>query len=166
MHQATESIVRLSRPNDISQLRDLDLKCFQYPFSMAQWQHFIQGSGKKNEPKVILVEVVKSAVGYAMWEIDTEANVLSLLRIGVLPPFRRKKLGSTLFMAVIKDAQRNQLDKIRCVVPDIHCVPNDPDNVSGFLLANGLSATGEIVYDAFQMYGSNFDGYVFERGVL
>ena len=166
MSQTTEPVVRLSRPNDITQLRDLDLKCFQYPFSMAEWQHFIQGSGKKNEPKVMILEVLKKAVGFAMWEANIQESHINVFRVGVLPLLRRRKLGTALISTIVKDAKINHMDKIKCIVPDIHCTPNDPDDVSEFLLHNGFSATGEIVYGIFGMYGSNVDGYTFEKGIF
>lgn len=157
-----EPVVRLTRPDDINDVTMMDLRCYPYPMPMKEWQERIQGSGKQDQARIIVVEVYRKAAGFAMWNID-ENHVGWLCRLGVLPPYRRKKLGCVLMASCVKHCADNHCDKIKAVVPSIHCKPGDPDDVSAFLHYCGFKATGEILYGYCVMYGDETDGYVFER---
>src|SRR5690606_38750201 len=63
--------VRLTRPNDINYIRDLDMKCYHYPLSMDNWKALINGSGKMGQARVVVVEVDRTPVGFAVWNYET-----------------------------------------------------------------------------------------------
>ncbi|MCI0564661.1 MAG: GNAT family N-acetyltransferase [Nitrososphaera sp.] len=158
-----EPVVRLTRPGDINSVTRMDLKCYPYPMPMQEWQERIKGSGEKDQARIIVVELYREPAGFAMWNINDE-HVGFLCRLGVLPKYRRQKVGTLLMASCLKHCQENHCDKVKLVVPSIHCQPGDPDDVSAFLTACGFKTTKEILYNYCVMYGDQIDGYVFERG--
>jgi GNAT superfamily N-acetyltransferase len=159
----SEPLIRLTRPDDISKLQTIDLKCYQYPLSMKAWQEYVNGSGKAGKARIVICQVYQTAAGYAMWQVDQEHTSTEVLRLGVLPKFRRNKLGTLLMEACVRDSQKNRCDKVRILVPHIHCRPGDPDDVSAFLGVCGFKASGKCISDWRQMYGEWVDAYEFER---
>lgn len=159
-----QPVIRLSRPNDINPLRDLDVKCYDYPLNMEQWQMLVQDSGQDGKARVVIVEYESGfnsqAIGYAVWQ-RFEGDFL-LLRLGVVKPYRRRGIGHLLFDTVLKDARKRNIPKIKVTVPACHALPGDPDNVTDFLLAMGFRASGRILPDWKFMFGKKEDGYEFE----
>ena len=160
-----EPVIRLTRPNDINTLKALDLKTHQYPMPLEEWQKRINGSGKKDEARIVVCEVSKIAVGFAMWSIDFEQKFSHLLRLGVLPDFRGRGIGRVLVHKCAQHSHENQCEKIKIVVPHVNCCPGDPDDVSTFLGKVEFHATGEIIHNWRVMYGDDIDGYIFERSL-
>lgn len=164
----TKPMIRLSRPTDINTLVALDLKTYNYPLSMEDWKVLVHGSGKKKEPRVVLLELMGKPVGFCMWQ-DREPEegqkelVADLLRVGIVPGYRNRSLGRLMVDRCAEECNRNRLDKIRVLVPEVHCVPDDPDNIVGFLNKVDFFPTGEIVEDFKVMYGDLVDAFVFER---
>jgi len=161
----SEPIIRLTRPNDINALKDLDLKSYQYPLELDQWQSRVNGSGKPNEPRIVVAEVHRKPVAYAMWSVDKEHNGVHLERLGVLPKYRRCLIGTALIRACLQDGYDKFCEEVRIVVPSIYCCPGKDDDVSFFLNVNGFNANGEIVHDMRKMYGELVDGYIFVRKI-
>lgn len=158
-------IIRLSRPSDINNIVSLDSKCYIYPFKMKDWQDLVQKSGHVGEPRLIMLELMDLPVGFCMWKNDSEESVTDILRMAVLKTHRRLGLGKLLLAACNKSSLSVGAGKMRITVPDIHCRPGDPDDVSEFLLKTGFLTTGEVKSDFKQMYGDSVDGYVFEKKV-
>ena len=161
-------LIRLSRPNDINTLVALDLKTYNYPLSMDDWKVLVHGSGKKKEPRVILLELMSRPAGFCMWkesepEEGKDEQIVELLRVGILPEYRGRSLGRLLVDRCAEECNRNRMDKIRLLVPEVHCVPDDPDNIVGFLNKVDFFPTGEIVEDFKVMYGDMVDAFAFER---
>ncbi len=175
----SELVVRLSRPGDINTLRDLDLKCFDYPLEMAAWQELINGAGEEEEKsekaRVSVVEAYRKAGGFAVWRMfeektpDGELFVCEIVRLGVRESLRRHGLGTALVLDVERDAKLRQADVLRMTVPEIHCQPEgkrDKDDVSVFLNKLCFKPTGKVVTNMCVMYGDSIDGYVWERKVV
>lgn len=162
MFREPEPVVRLTRPSDINNVTMMDLKCYDYPMPMKDWQERIQGSGEVGQARIVVVEVKYVPAGFAMWSID-ENQVGLLHRLGVLPQFRRRHIGTVLMAAFLRHCAENHCDKVRAVIPSINCKPGDPDDVSAFLKFTGWKASGEVLSNYRVMYGDLVDGYVFER---
>ena len=158
-----EPVIRLTRPSDINTVSSMDLKCYHYPISMEEWKEKIEGTGKQDSARIIVVEIRRQPVGFAMWSIDNEMTG-HLHRLGVLPALRRRNLGTLLMTSFVKHCNENHCEMVRCVVPSLQCQPGDPDDVSAFLNACGFKPNGEVLHDYRQMYGDLVDGYVFTRG--
>lgn len=167
-----EPIVRLSRPTDINNLVALDLKCYPYPLAMSNWQELLNNSGKAAEPWIVVVEVYRKPVGFALWHEAYEEggdeklkDAILLLRAGVLPKYRFNGLGRKLIEKCCIEARKAGKKRVRIVIPDIHCRPGDPDDVSQFLNKTGFNTTGEIKPCHKKMYGDWVDGYVFQKEI-
>lgn len=160
-----EPIIRLTRPTDINALKDLDIKSYHFPLELEDWQARISGSGKPNESMIVVTEVYKKPVAYAMWNVDKEHNGIYLERLGVLPKFRRNGLGSRLVNRCMQHGYDQFCEEVRVIVPSIHCFPGHPDDVSAFMNFNGFKTNGEIVHDMRKMYGQTVDGYIFVRKI-
>lgn len=160
-----EPLIRLSRPTDINTLLALDIKSYNYPLSLDNWQVLVKGSGQKFEPRVVLVEVFRRPVGFAMWQQKDE-DIVVFLRLGILPQYRKKGLGRLLVTKCVEDSRLREVKKVQISIPELHCIPEDPDNVVGFLNRVGFQPTGEIVENYSVMYGESVDAYVFERSLL
>jgi GNAT superfamily N-acetyltransferase len=165
MYQSPEPVVRLTRPSDNNALADLDLKCYDYPYSNERWKELAGESGKKKKPRVVVLEVLRKPAGYAVWNYLDE-DTAKIIRLGVKPGWRRKGLGSVLLGKIIHHSQIEKADKLQVIIPDIHCIKGDPDNVSGFLAKTNFTATGEVIEGYRYMYGEWRDGYVFERNIV
>ncbi len=163
----SEPLIRLVRPNDMNKLQTLDLKCYPYPLPLSEWQEKLKGSGKEDEARIVICEVFNTAAGFAMWTIDKEHDGSHLVRLGVVPKFRRNGIGTLLVDACVRDTRKYGCEFIRTIVPHIHCCPGDSDDVSVFLTHSNFSpATKHGVQHGYrEMYGKRVDGYVFERKI-
>jgi GNAT superfamily N-acetyltransferase len=141
---------------------------------MDNWRSLVNGSGKKSEPRVILLELFRKPAGYATWIRDEEEpSKVFLLRVGVVPGKRKRGLGTLLVgqcLEYCKETHDNLEDKdpvkeIHIAIPDIHCIPDDPDNVVGFLNNSGFYPNGDIISNAKIMYGNPIDAYIFVRKI-
>jgi hypothetical protein len=160
-----EPVIRLTRPTDANVLSSLDLKCYPYPLTLDKWKDLANNSGKKAAPKVVVCEVLRKPCGFAVWNSE-DFEVARIIRLGVVPASRKKGLGTLLLNKVKHYSQIKQIDKLQVIVPDIHCQPGDPDDVSGFLSKSLFHTTGEVIHDFRYMYGDWRDGYVFERNIV
>jgi GNAT superfamily N-acetyltransferase len=131
---------------------------------MEQWQMLVQDSGQDGKARVIIVELEagfnSQALGYAVWQ-RFEGDFL-LLRLGVVKQHRRRGIGQLLFDTVLKDARKRNIPKIKVTIPEIYCLPGDPDDVSAFLSSMGFRATGEILTNWKFMFGKTYDGILWE----
>lgn len=141
----------------------MDLKCYHYPLELPAWQKLINGSGKKDQARIVVVEVHRQPAGFAMWANDLD-DTTTLHRVGVLPKFRRHGLGLVLVAACVRHSFENHIPVVRVIAPHIHCCPGHEDDVSAFLAACDFKPSGEIINNFKVMYGEYVDGYVFKRG--
>jgi len=164
-----EPEVRLTRPTDINTIRDLDIKCYDYPLEMDDWKELLNNSGKENKSRVVIVEGHRKSLGFGVWkmlppEVGVNEQVCALHRLGVKPgKYRGKGLGKLLIKTCEAHAIRMQADLIRYVAPDFKCNKDDEDDISGFLSLVEFYATGVIVPSYKFMYGRWVDGFVFEK---
>ena len=160
-----QPVIRLSRPTDINNLRDLDVKCYDYPLLMEQWKTLVESSGKAGEARCVLVEYQSAIgsnkpIGFGVWQLlDGDFHIL---RLGTVKPYRRRGIGHLIVDTIVKDAKKKDIKIIKITVPELHCQPGDPDDVSAFLAKMGFKATGRIYTDWKFMFGQYRDGYEFE----
>lgn len=161
------SSLRLSRPSDINNFRDLDIKCYDYPLAMEQWEALTKSSGQNGEARCMLAHygasIAAKPVGFAVWQYN-ETDII-LLRLGVDRRLRRRGLGTSLVQSVFKDAREKLCERITITVPACHTLPGDPDNVVGFLNHCNFRASGLVYHDWKFMFGKMEDGFEFEAAV-
>jgi N-acetylglutamate synthase-like GNAT family acetyltransferase len=89
-----------------------------------------------------------------------------LAKVGILPSFRGQGLGQMIFTKCEAEAQWSNLKKVFVWLPDLHCNPGDPDDVSVFVNKCGYRATGQCREAPYKMYGKPFELYRFEKELL
>ena len=144
---------------DLNLLKDVDLKTYHYPLTDEAWTHALV----KSPCSVCTVRISKTHVGYMIVE-PQELN-LRIHRLGVREKFRGNGVGKRLLERAEQLACDGKYAYLEVVVPDIHCIPGDLDNVALWLKFQGFRASG-VLGDYFHMYGDDHDGYLFKRKVL
>jgi len=157
--------IRLTRPTDVNMLTSLDLKCYHYPMDLPKWQEYIKEVSKGN--RIVVMEQNRTPVGFAAWEIIEDLNAgtsyANITRLGIHPEYRRMGHGKQLLTHIEVSAARAKADGVSVVIPEIHCSPGDPDDISEFLALCGYFASGAIVYNFRRMYGQMVDGFYFVK---
>ena len=142
---------------DLAVVKDLDLKCYPYPLENDAWTFVFVDS----TCVVHIVYVYNKPVGFQILE-PIESN-LRVWRLGVLRKFNGRGAGKALLARADEFRAAIKAPVLDTVVPEIHCLPGDPDDVSVWLKFQGFKAT-KVKKDYFDMYGRKYDGFVFERG--
>jgi GNAT superfamily N-acetyltransferase len=147
--------VRLGNIRDVNYIKDIDLKSYQYPWPDESW--FTLGDEETHHWCVATRRA--EPIGFAVWQDHPQA--VELHRIAVKPPEQRKGVGTQLVKYVCDYAKERYRGRIVTVVPEINCLPNDPDDVSGWLLKLGFKAEAPILRDHVRRYGRLVDCYTF-----
>lgn len=156
--------VREAGVKDITTLKDLDLKCQIYPADPDLWAYLLTPATKG----VYLAHIGHTPVGYAVCAdieiLETKQKHVRIQLFGSLARFRGNGVGKALLEKVEDLARNLHIKWVSAVIPEIHCLPDDPDDVSLWLRFQGFRAK-RIVKDGFVMYGDKHDGFVFEKEV-
>ena len=151
--------IRPGGDRDVNFVKDLDLKCYHYPWTPEQW-----GKTVGDDPaKWCLATIRDRPLGFAIWRIAPGEIILN--RLGVLPDSRKQGIGTELLRHVIRYAGARQAQKITLRVPEIHCFPGHPDDVSAWLLTRGFRAEPPVVREYAYMYGQWVDGFCFVKPI-
>ena len=163
-----EPKVRVSRPGDVNSLTDMDLKCYHYPHALDWWREYMKDMGDKTQ--IVVCEVMGKAVGYAVWESfedpKTDQLFIDIVRLGVIPRYRRQGLATLLLEAVENTGRRMRADSLTMNTVEIHCCPGDPDDVSVFMNNINFKTSGVIIRDFSRMYGEMRDAYQWVRRIM
>ncbi len=91
---------RISRcdKSDAPALAELEKQCFEYPFSGKDFENEFE-----NNPfaAIIALWIEESLIGYLEYMVTYDSS--TVVRIGVLPAFRRKGFASRLFHAMFEE---------------------------------------------------------------
>lgn len=148
--------VKIAMAKDIFTLKTIDLRSYHYPMTDDQWKHVFSNSGCL----AYVANFSRAKVGFAI--LEPRGTNMRIHRLGVTPKFRGMGVGSALMDKAEELRRATMSKKLEIEIPEIHCIPNDPDNVSLWLKFNGFEA-GQVREGAFPMYGEMYDGYIFER---
>ena len=143
---------------DLGALKYIDLKASIYPATSEMWTYAVVEGNCIN----FGVQFGTLLVGFIITE--QEKTELRILRLKISPAFRSYGLEEELVAkaeSLARDLHANKLSK---VIPELHCIPGDPDDESYLWTGMGFKAT-KIIPDAFVMYGDLVDGFKFERGI-
>jgi hypothetical protein len=143
---------------DLGCMKDIDLKASIYPADAEAWAYAVVEGNCVNFGAYIGDKMV----GFILTE--QHENVLRILRLKVHPDFTCSLAYESLVSKAESLARDLHVKRLTIVIPEIHCMPGDPDDQSVDLNAIGFMAKG-IVKDAFVMYGDTIDGFRFERDV-
>jgi len=152
-------VIRDALVKDMNALKDIDLRSYQYPLSQDTWSRVLVDS----PCKVFLATIGTRTVGFIVLEAH-ETRGLQVQRLAVSALFRGKGIATELLAKAESLARDLHIDKLSATVPEIHCLPGDPDDISLWLKFKGFRAVG-IRRGFYHMYGDYLDGFVFEREV-
>lgn len=151
--------IRPGTDREVNIVKDLDLKCYHYPWGPEQWSETVG----TNPAKWCLAMDKDRAVGFAIWR-DSPDEV-TLEKLGVIPDSRRRGTGTKLLRHVIKYSRSSRARQVTLLVPEINCFPGHPDDVSQWLLGRRFRAKPPIVRNHAFMYGQWVDGFQFVRPI-
>lgn len=147
--------IREARPEDLNRLQHSDLKCFDYSWDAEEWKFAIENYSVK------LATYYGTPVGFSVMAIVTEPKRIGhLFKLGVIPTFRRRKLGRQLIAGAMGFTQFAGLNEIEAIIPEMLCRPGEPQDILGFLAKVGFRATG-VVPNYIKNMGVIEDGYQF-----
>jgi len=137
-------------------LQDIDIKTYFYPVSDEGWAHVLTDSSCM----AYLVRIGHKHVAYMI--LEPSKDNLSVHKLGVLKQYRGLGAAKKLLERAEELKQATKSRALEVLVPEVHCLAGDPDDVSLFLKFQGFKAAG-VRKDFFRMYGRRYDGIVFER---
>lgn len=110
-----------------------------------------------------LALVDKKHAGFAVWERGPKGKPGYIIRLGVLPVYRRRGVARTILSWVADDLRAAKKKIMRVVLSQTTCLGvDDPDDVSGFMKKVRFKWI-ETVPEAFFQYNKYEDGLMFER---
>lgn len=153
--------IRLAQTRDIHFLADIDLKSYDYPWTIDKWRKIAA-----NPTCVIPLASIKvEPVSVCVWQKKPAIKEAEILRFATKPAYRNYGIGSLLLHTIEAAAREIELQEITIVVPEIKCFPGHPDDVSQWLLKHGYRAVTPILKDYFYMYGNHCDGFKFVHSI-
>jgi len=149
--------IRTAQLKDIHSLVDIDLKGYDYPWSVNEWRKFAA-----DPTCVTLIASLRAEpVGVCVWQKRPAIKEGEILKLATKLTYRCRGIGSLLLHEVETGAEENKLLEMVVIVPEIKCCPGQPDDVSQWLLKRGYKAVKPVLTNHFHMYGSHCDGFKF-----
>jgi GNAT superfamily N-acetyltransferase len=145
--------IRAATKNDAHYLFDIDLKCFDFPWTLQEWRIFGQTC-------LGTVATDKSVpIGMVLFRADD--TDLNIVKIGVKSEHRRLGVGRALIASCLQYAKDTNLLAVQMIVPETLLRPGDPDDISPWLSSVGFIPTVPLLRDFYEMYGRVEDGVRF-----
>lgn len=133
---------RDARPEDQVYIQDLDLKCFETPWSSDGWayagEHYV----------IKLATFYGTPIGFATYLHNTEQNVIQFPKVGVKRAYRNKGVARQLVSEAVQFCKQVRATRIETLVPETLLRPGEPQDASQWLSLVGWQAT-DIVRDFF-----------------
>jgi ribosomal protein S18 acetylase RimI-like enzyme len=150
-------MIRSAIRDDLQHLFDIDLKCFDIPWTIDEWKYC--GGG---ESLVHVATVDLTPVGMVIYH---PAECLSIVKLAVKPQFRLRGISRLLLEHCVRCANDNGSQRISITVPETIIYCTDTDNISPWLDKLHFYATTPLLKDHYDIYGRLEDGIVFTRDV-
>jgi len=148
--------IRDVKPDDLVHLRDCDIKCFDYGWDDEEWSHVFKTH------VVRIAHCYGTPIGFVVFVLMAEGPpAVQILKLGVKPNFRRRRVSLMLLRAVMGFAMSAGLHEIESVVPEMMCRPGEPRDITGWLAKVGFKGTG-VIRNYIQNMGTVEDGYKFQ----
>ena len=151
--------VRQGTGNDAQHVIDIDIKCYDEPWSPEYWRvaglDFI----------INVVTYYGTPVGMSVFTSAEEADgpkFVSLLKVAGKPMFRKKGLSRMLLEPMDKYAEQIKAESIWATIPESLC--SGEHSIAGWALKVGFKATA-IQKNYYAVLGDLEDGYIFRKPV-
>lgn len=152
---------------DISSLMNIDLKCFDYPWTQDMWRecpYNCSVTAFAGTP-VGLVAYTDKPLKFPGSDFVAAANAVWIVKLGVKPEFRLRGMGSSLLDRVVDFAAYNQADKILTITPETDCYTRILNfDLNDWLQTRKFRAQG-LIHNCFTEYGEQTDGVLWQRNL-
>jgi ribosomal protein S18 acetylase RimI-like enzyme len=157
--------IREARREDAHYVMDIDIKCFEYPWTAEFW-------GDASEfYKIVVGTYYGTPVGMAVYAVgsvicptfcyEAPDNAFTILKVGVKKDFQRHGLGRLLVNDIKGIACAAKAEGVLSIVPESICLPDSDRDASGWLNKVGFEAK-HIIPRCFTNCGESEDGFLFE----
>jgi len=154
--------IRQAKDSDAHYLVDIDRKSYEHPFEIRDWQSLAINCP---EWDLCIAIVDFRYCGYSICEDNRADRVMTIHRLGVIPNFRGRNIGSMLLHRLEYKAVAAQMKSIEIPLHETSCQgKNDPYDVTEWLIKKGFKCL-RIEEALFQAYGKPMDGYIFGKTV-
>lgn len=153
-------MIRIDRAlfKDMGHITASEVATQEFPLTVDEIKTYVMDKGKE----AYLATVTGRAVGHALVTYDKDKGFVTVDSIGVNPKFRRAGVGSRLLAKICIEANAEEFDRVRILVPSYAVEDkDDPWNVEHWLWRNSFKAIGS--EPGCFRYGREYDWYVFER---
>lgn len=144
--------VRPATGEDVHYLLDIDVKCFDYPWSAEHWR--VVGS----TVNIAVATYYGTPIGMVVFagaESEKGVPFVTMVKLAVKESFRNRGIGETLLLTVVEFGRKIESTGVRAVVPE-------SSNAIDWLIKMGFKASG-VDRECFDLYGIKEDGYMFQR---
>ncbi len=140
--------------DDVNDLLDIDIKCFDYAWTPAEWSQICKTHA------IAVGTYFGTPVGFGVClRIGTDVE---LRKVAVKAPYRRRNLGRKLYNACVRFAIENHCTRMFAVVPESLIYPGS-ECIGSWLRKLGFRAQKPFIKDCFRMYGQSEDGVKFSQ---
>jgi GNAT superfamily N-acetyltransferase len=151
--------IRNAQVRDVNSLLDIDLKGYDYPWTIAEWRDV-----SNNEDYTLLLATLKvQPVSMCVWRRKPGSERAEIVKLATKPYYQGQGFATLLLNRVERDMRSAAVREAVFTVPEIKCFPGHPDDVSAWLMARKYKPVKPILRDEYCMYGSMCDGFQFAR---
>ncbi len=151
--------IRRAQVRDVNSLLDIDLKGYDYPWTIAKWREI-----SNDEDYTLLIATLKvQPVSMCVWRGRPSEGGAEIIKLATKPYYRGQGFATLLLNRVESDMRSAAIKEAVFTVPEIKCFPGHPDDVSAWLMARKYRPVKPILKDKYCMYGSMCDGFQFAR---
>lgn len=128
--------IRGATPQDANALLDIDIKCFDEPWTAEEWSRI----GHSKDYAISVVTFFGTVIGFGVFRMDPDnIRATEILKVAVLKPHRRKHASLYLIAAAVSFGESNFSKEIFTIIPE-HLIYPGPECISEWLLLVGLKA--------------------------
>ena len=140
--------------SDAHSLLDIDIKCFDCPWTPTKWSDICRTHA------IAVATCYDVPIGFGVClRIGTEVE---LKKVAVKRTFRRHGLGRRLLSACIEFAVLHDCTRLFTIVPESHVYPG-PECIGSWLVKTGFRAQKPFIKNHFRLYGEPEAGVTFSR---
>lgn len=150
--------IRATTVHDSHYLIDIDLKCFEHPWSPDQWREVSQTC----TGLVATVNDTPVAMAISRRTVDGD---MEIVRIGVKEACRRQGISRALIGNLLLNAKDTMANRLLMVVPERSLQPGQPDDLSQWLTKLMFRANKPMIPNHFYHYGEWEDGVIFSLAI-
>jgi GNAT superfamily N-acetyltransferase len=151
--------IRNMRPDELSYVQNMDLKCFDYTWEPDEWEIAVEAY------EVKVAHHYNTPVAFAVFAIFEQryGKVTHFFKLGVKPNFRKRGISRLLVNEVIRCSNEVGAKYIEAVIPESICDPANPLCISPWLSKVGFKAELPILKDYIANFGMVEDAFRFQH---